>query len=119
MDFDDGNVAIGYRTAFHDLGIEIGDASAAGKIVQSPIHNQLLAALDHWILVESYAPYRDKLLTLAHDASAPGWGRAFRDPASRGQPGFLVQLAQETPVQDYSPVEIESMAWALLRRRRR
>src|SRR5205807_739578 len=60
---------------------------------------------------------RRRLLHLSQEASdtSTSWGQRFRDPDFRQQPGALAQLARETFPEQHSPVEIESLAWALLR----
>lgn len=115
MSPDDSGAVIGYGRAFRDHGIDLGDREAAIQAIRaSPIRAQLLAALDHWALIEAYPGTRRKLLLIAQEASATDWGRRFRNPELRRNPAALARLAGETSPEQCSPVEIDSLARALL-----
>jgi serine/threonine protein kinase len=113
--FDDDGVSLEYSRIFLNYGLDVNDPqTASAKIRESPIQAQLLAALDHWALV-SIPSARFTILQVAHAASASPWGQRFRDPLLRQRPDFLAELARELAPQEHTPVEIESLAWALAR----
>jgi serine/threonine-protein kinase len=114
---DEDGVVGAYSRAFQEYGIDFDVPETAARMIQeSTIQDQLLAALDHWVLLENYPGTRRTLLIVAQKASTTPWGRQFRHPDIHRDATALARLAARTSPEQCSPVEIESLALALRKR---
>jgi serine/threonine-protein kinase len=119
MPSDDGGLPMAYQEAFRRYQVPWRDVeTAAPRIAASPIKSQLLAALDHWALVERDPGTRHEILLVAEKASDPGLGRKFRNPELRRNRRALVDLAEKVDAGQCSAAEIETLALVLLDARR-
>jgi tetratricopeptide (TPR) repeat protein len=83
MNFDWGGLADGYARAFRDFGInleELEEVEASGLVRASAIRNQLVAALDDWIVRGQHPSRarRDRLVALANADDDDAWRNRFR-----------------------------------------
>jgi serine/threonine-protein kinase len=91
--------ALAYTRTFHEAGFAVeGDEElVATQIHDSAIREQLVAALDDWVLVSPDPALTTRLLRIARLAD-PGskWRERLHDPAVRRDRQALERLAEET-----------------------
>ena len=90
------SVAQGYATAFEEAGLIVASDEAGVEIRESPIREELVAALEDWALVTPDASLRVRLLQVARLADPdPTWRDRVRDPTVWGNRQALEQLARQ------------------------
>src|SRR5262249_882660 len=94
---------INYETAFHELaGISIASPAieATNRVIESPVRNALLAALDDWAACATDSQRRKWILELARrsDPDSTGWRDRLRDPSAWENLEVLRELARAAPV---------------------
>ncbi len=90
------SVAQGYATAFEEAGLIVARDEARVKIRESPIREELVAALDDWALVTPNAGLCARLLQVARLADPdPTWRDRVRDPTVWGNREALEGLARQ------------------------
>jgi serine/threonine protein kinase/Tfp pilus assembly protein PilF len=93
---DLASVAQGYAAAFEDAGLVLEYDLAVAEIRDSPIREELVAALDDWALVTPDANLRARLLRVARLADPdPVWRDRVRDPTVWGDRRALELLAKD------------------------
>jgi serine/threonine protein kinase/tetratricopeptide (TPR) repeat protein len=94
-------VAAEYAAAFQGAGLAVTDDAAdaeaiAARIRRSAIHDQLVAGLDDWAVVNADARLRARLLGIARLSDPdPGWRDRVRDPSVWADRQALERLAAE------------------------
>ena len=90
------SVAQGYATAFQQAGLIVSSDQAGVQIRESPIREELVAALDDWALVTPDASLRVRLLQVARLADPdPTWRDRVRDPTVWRNRQALERLARQ------------------------
>jgi tetratricopeptide (TPR) repeat protein len=103
-----------YAAAFREAGLgQVGDdeAAVAGRVRDSAVSGQLVAALDDWARVAKKPEAKSWLLGVARRADPDPWRDRLRDPAVRGDRRALLALADEVLRDDGAKVEELSPQW--------
>jgi serine/threonine-protein kinase len=96
--FDGRKAARDYAAAFGEAGFgKVGEEeeAVAGRIRDSAIQAQLIAALDDWANVAETEAQREWVLGVARLADPDDLRNRFRDPAAWKEPAALERLAEE------------------------
>jgi tetratricopeptide (TPR) repeat protein len=94
--FDWEEVALRYAAAFRDYGIEVGQldpGEAAARIAVSEIREQLVTALDDWLIATSGGK-RESLLAVLARADADAWRQRLRSAFADRNAKALRELAR-------------------------
>jgi eukaryotic-like serine/threonine-protein kinase len=108
-----------YAAAFRDYGLDMSalEPAAAAEIIRSStICEQLVAALDDWMIwikPREDGAGRDRLHAVARLADPDDWRNRFRDSAHQGDRRVLEQLADRAEVVNLSPTSIVLLGRAL------
>jgi tetratricopeptide (TPR) repeat protein len=95
-----------YAVAFKEHGLDVlaGEEAEWGqRIAASPVKEQLLAGLDHWVTVAMDAKTVSRLMALARQADPDALRNRFRDPEVLRDRQKLTQLAQKADIKRLSP----------------
>jgi tetratricopeptide (TPR) repeat protein len=108
--FDHKGAAAAYPRVFAEAGFAVLDdapAAIAVRLGASPVHQQLVAALDDWALVAHLlgnAGFQDRLLHVGRLAAPdPAWGDRLRQPRVWRDQEALAVLVREAPEAGLSP----------------
>jgi serine/threonine protein kinase/tetratricopeptide (TPR) repeat protein len=97
---------IAYAKAFADYGIDVL-TDALGQVVASlkarSIREQLVVALDDWILVQSDTKVREQLLAIAEQADPDVWRNRMRQAVVANDRGALEELAARPETTKFPP----------------
>ncbi len=106
--FDFRHAATEYPQAFARFAVlEEDAATVGGKLRSSPIHEQLVAALDDWALVAYFLKNQELteqiLAVTRHAAPDPDWGDQLRQVKSWRDREALAKLVEDAPLARLSP----------------
>jgi serine/threonine-protein kinase len=107
-----------FSQAFTEHGLDVfagGAEGAAEQVRRSAVREQLVAALDHWAVVEKDGKRQERLLDVARQADPGTWSERFRDLAVWGDRVALEKLVQEADVAKLSPQLLAALGIALRR----
>jgi serine/threonine protein kinase/tetratricopeptide (TPR) repeat protein len=109
-----------YQDGFRTYGLDLAalDADqAARRIKASPIRDQLLAALDDWLLVKTGEdlPGAERVLAVLKRADADAWRNQFREAFQHRDKKTLQTLARDLNVMAQPPATIVLLATVLSR----
>src|SRR5262249_55972838 len=88
-------------------------AALAARIKESPARPALVAALDHWALVEENEALEARLLAVARQADPDPWRDRLRKGSIRDKLAQLEKLAEKGDVEQQSPQVLQTLAWLL------
>jgi serine/threonine protein kinase/Flp pilus assembly protein TadD len=112
----DPRAAITYARLFESYGIAVltdpPEEVAAGIAARS-IPEQLVAALDDWILVQTDARVRQRLRAVAQRADANPWRNRMRKAVVENDRRALEELAARPEVADFPPATAHLLGQAL------
>jgi tetratricopeptide (TPR) repeat protein len=111
--YDFASAPPAYRAAFLAWGIDVasGDAGVvAGRIRESSVKADLVAALDDWAVLERDATVRNRVLVVARLADPGVWLDRFRDPTVRADAAKVMVLAEEADPAALSPGTVTALA---------
>jgi tetratricopeptide (TPR) repeat protein/serine/threonine protein kinase len=100
----------------HGLGSETLEADrAAERIRTSPIREDLLAGIDHWVLARYHTqrPGRERLLDIARRADADPWRNRLRESLVAPDRETLLALARDESLLSQPPADIQLLGRAL------
>jgi tetratricopeptide (TPR) repeat protein len=112
----DTRAATAYATEFERYGIGVLTAPperVAASIQARTIHEELVAALDDWILVQTDAGVREHLRAIAERADANKWRSRMRTAVVQNDRPALEELASRPEVADFVPATAHLLGVAL------
>jgi tetratricopeptide (TPR) repeat protein len=112
----DSQAANAYAAAFRGHGLDLladTPESCAARIQASRIREQLLAALDDWILVQPDATVRERLRAVAELADADVWRSRMRRAVVANDRRALEEMAARPEVADFPPTTAHLLGQAL------
>jgi serine/threonine-protein kinase len=105
-----------YAAAFKEHGLDVlaGEEAELGRrIAASPVKEQLVAALEHWVGVATEGKTGRRLLALVRSADPDAERNRFLDPAVWRDRQKLTELARQADVKRLSPMLLASVGWRL------
>jgi hypothetical protein len=102
-----------YPKAFRARGLDVlgGDPTAVAEAVAtSPVHPELVAALDDWAALPLDEPTRSRVLAVLRRADPGPWLDRFRDPAVRADQMRLWWLARSADPAALRPATLAALA---------
>jgi serine/threonine-protein kinase len=114
--FDTAGAARRYAEAFARRGLarEGEDAATvADRVRQSPVKEQILAALDDWAFLDVDRAKKAWVTEVARRADPHPWRDRLRDPALLGDPNKLRALVDEARGEELSPQVVVALGWSL------
>jgi tetratricopeptide (TPR) repeat protein len=95
-----------YAEVFAEAGLgRVGDdvATMAARVIDSPLHTELVGALDEWASVSLDPPPREWLLAVVRRADPEPSRNRLRQPELWRNGAELTELAREVPAAELSP----------------
>src|SRR5262249_35804155 len=119
-DIDWDRLNADYYKSFRNYGIDLEalEPAQAGELIRAQaIHQELLAALDHWarLLTEPTTEKETwkRLLQIARQADTDSWRNQVRRAVEQGDVEALKALTRSDQVKDLPPPTLGLFAWTL------
>ncbi len=95
-----------YAAAFSKAGLGTMDddpTAVAGRIKESLVYDDLIAALDDWLACPSSLAQRDWVVEVVRQADPDAWRNQVRNPDNWNKPKMLEDLAEKAVIAKQSP----------------